>query len=177
MIVNDFNERMDRAEDIIRRAREAGMDIELSDGKLVICNAPKDLDLRDEIVRCRKDIAEWLSIPPAEVTDRVMAEFTWLREFAEEFAKTAWRRLGCLTESEVIQFYNLASADSHDENASRIEPGRDALIAVADARLEQIIDRDRVAHERGLRDECDPSEWMVALELSAARLAKEGRWK
>lgn len=110
MIDSDFTDRMDRAEDIIRRVRAAGMDIELSGGKLLI-RTFYDLHsaLREEVRQNRKSVAEWLEIPPAEVSERARSEYEWLREFAEEFARMAWRRIGGFSDQEANEFYSLVA--------------------------------------------------------------------
>lgn len=177
----EFSARMERAEEIIRRARDLGMSIELSDGKLLIrnWNVTDDVrfELRYEVKQHARDIAEWLSIPPADVTDRVAAEYDWLREFAEEFARTAWRRLGRLPENEFIQLYNLAVAEYDDDKPPKIEPGLAALMAIADARMEQCIDIARRAEVLAQRDGSDPEDWAQVLASNAEIMAREGRWR
>lgn len=172
-----FCDRMDTAEDVIRRVEAVGMAVELDDGKLRVKNGASNPQLVEEVRRNRHAIAEWLSIPPAEVSQRVVTELAWLREFAEEFAITAWRRLGKLTEQEALEFYNIVAVEYHDDNTPKVEPGLAALMAVLDARLQQHIDADRLAQERAQRDGCDPAEWAKAIELQRESMAKEGRWR
>jgi hypothetical protein len=172
----EFSERMDIAESLIARVEQVGGGLLLQGRKLHVSNVKQDYpDLFNEVVRNAKAIAEYLeAFPP--ISETVLKEYTWLSEFAEEFARTAWRRLGALTDQEANEFYLLASS-ALEETTSKVEPGLGVLMAIADALTESRMEIEREAERRAARDDVPAEDWATVLELNAKRRAEKGEWR
>lgn len=108
---------------------------------------------------------------------RVQLEYEWLREFSEEFARTAWRRLGDLSEDEVLHFYGLVQREHDDWESPQMQPGFSVMMAIAEARIQQIIDIQRRADEASERHGSDRQDEVAVMEASARIMAKRGEWR
>lgn len=173
----DFEERMALAESIISTVEYWGGEIVMDGAKLVVRNIhrvpERDLKaVRDE----RVAIADYLSISAQPVSERAAKEYRWLREFAEEFGRTAWRRIGGFTDQEATDFYGLVSTE-YNESASKVEPGLAALMGIADALTEHRQELERRAGRLAARDGVASQEWMRTLQAGAESNAKRGSWR
>jgi hypothetical protein len=177
-----FQERMDTAENLVELVRFKGGDILLlDDGRLELkaIETPlpeADPDLFARVKTNAKAIAEYLSIEPAPISDKAGEEYRWLSEFAHEFARTAWRRVGQLSEREAMDFYGLVSTEFNDCQ-TKIEPGMGALMAIADALIEQTIEIDQKCQAYALRDGVPVEQWESVLRKAARQRAEKGEWK
>lgn len=169
-----FSDRMDLAQSLLNHVERLGGEVLLEGRKLRLRNV--DADLIDEVAKNAKAIAEYLSIEPAEISEKVLREYRWLSEFAEEFARTAWRRIGSFSDREANEFYNLVAVE-FNETSSKVEPGLGVLMAIADALTNDRIEMDRRAHELAKRDGVPASAWRSNLEYSAKRRAEQGAWR
>lgn len=112
-----------------------------------------------------------------DASDRVHLEYKWLREFSEEFARTAWRRLGDLSEDEIQYFYDLVHGEHDDLADPKMEPGFSVMMAIAEARIQHIIDIQRRADDASERYGSDQRDEAAMRAAFAHRIAKEGRWR
>lgn len=170
-----FSDRMNVAQALIGRVERFGGEVLLEGKKLRLRNVV-DPDIIDEVKKNARAIAEYLAIEPAEISEKVLREHRWLSEFAEEFARTAWRRIGGFSDREASEFYNLVATE-FNETPSKVEPGLGALMAIADALNNDRIELDRRAHELAQRDGASVSAWRTCLEYDAKCRAQRGTWK